>query len=55
MDGNHSAWFILEAENKEEARLVVPPQFRAEARVIGLNKFTIEQMEAILSQHSSQS
>ena len=50
MDGVHSAWLIVEAANKEEARMVVPPQFRSQAKIIGLNKFKLDQIEAILGQ-----
>lgn len=50
MDGTHSAWLIVEAANKEEARLVVPPQFRSQAKIVGLNKFNLEQIEAIIAQ-----
>src|SRR5262245_56132856 len=51
MDGHHSAWMVVEAENKEDARLIVPPQLRAQASIVGLNKFSIEQIESILSRH----
>lgn len=51
MDGVHSAWLIVDAANKDEARLVVPPQYRSEAKIVGLNKFSLEQVEAILGQH----
>ena len=50
MDGVHSAWLTVEAANKEEARMVVPPQFRSQAKVVGLNKFNLEQIEAVLGQ-----
>ena len=51
MDGIHSAWMIVEVASKEEARLVVPPPFRSQAKIVGLNKFTLEQIEAIIGQH----
>lgn len=51
MDGIHSAWMIVEADNKEEARLVVPPPFRSQAKIVGLNQFTLEQIEAVIGQH----
>ena len=53
MDGKHSAWIIMEADSKEEARYVVPPPFRADAIIIGLNKFTMEQVDSILSHHET--
>ncbi|MGH9720491.1 MAG: hypothetical protein ACRD8O_09775 [Bryobacteraceae bacterium] len=50
-DGNHSAWMIVDVDSKEDARAIVPPPFRAETRIIGLNKFTIDEIESILSGH----
>jgi len=50
MDGVHSAWLVVEAANKEEARLVVPPLFRSQAKIVGLNKFDLEQIEAVIDQ-----
>lgn len=47
-DGNHSAWMLVEVDSRDEALSIVPPAFRAEARVIGLSKFTIDQVDAIL-------
>ena len=48
MDGDHCAWFIAEVDSKDEARHLVPPAFRADARVIGLNKFSMEQLGSIM-------
>jgi hypothetical protein len=47
-DGHHSAWMIVDVDSKEDARAIVPPPFRSEARIIGLNKFTIDQINDIL-------
>ena len=51
MDGEHKAWLIVDADSKEEARLIVPPALRPQARIVGLNKFTLEQIDAILARH----
>ena len=51
MDGEHSAWIIVEVDSKEDARQVVPPALRAGAKITGLNKFTMEQIDSIMSQH----
>jgi hypothetical protein len=51
MDGQHSAWIIADVDSKDEARYLVPPAFRADARVIGLNKFSMEQLDSIMSSH----
>ena len=50
-DGVHKAWFIVDVESKEEARAIVPPAFRAEAKVIGLTKFELDKIERYLEQH----
>ncbi len=51
MDGEHKAWIIVDVETKEEARCILPPAFRAQARIVQLNYFTLEEMEAILRRH----
>ena len=52
-DGVHMAWIIVEVGSKEEARAIVPPVFRSQAKVIQLNAFSIEEIEDILRQHES--
>lgn len=50
-DGEHKAWIILEAEDKNEARLVLPPAFRPEARIVGLNRWSMEEIDEWLRHH----
>jgi hypothetical protein len=50
-DGDHRAWMIVEAEDREEARQIVPPPFRATARVVLLSRFRREEIDAILHRH----
>jgi hypothetical protein len=50
-DGVHSAFFTVEADSKEDARLVVPPPFRSDAKIVALNKFTMQQMDQIIATH----
>ncbi|MGE5664953.1 MAG: hypothetical protein ACM31I_11555 [Deltaproteobacteria bacterium] len=51
MDGEHKGWLIVEVETKEEARRILPPAFRNCARIVGLNKFSMEQIGEILLHH----
>lgn len=51
-DGEHSAWMIVDAESQEEARQIVPHPFRPEARVIKLNKFTLEKLNGLMQHHA---
>jgi hypothetical protein len=53
MDGVHKGWIILEAENKEQARNMLPPAYRHQSTVVKLNKFTLEQIDQILMHHTS--
>jgi len=51
MDGEHKAWIIVEVDSKDEARFILPPAYRAQARIVELNKFTLKEIEAILGHH----
>jgi len=51
-DNEHKAWFILDVENKEQAKSVIPPAYRAEAKVTLLSKFRMEEIDEILHEHA---
>ena len=44
-DGVHSAWAIIEAENREHARQIVPWRMREKARIVKLVKFEVADPE----------
>jgi nicotinate-nucleotide pyrophosphorylase len=50
-DGEHKAWIVIEAENKAEARGILPPAFQSQAKIVQLNKFTMEDIAEILEGH----
>lgn len=50
-DGVHKSWMVVEAENKEEARRIVPTLYQKQAKIVQLNAFTPEEIEEILSHH----
>ena len=50
-DGDHTAWMIVEAASKEEAREIVPPPLRDKAYVVELNKFTLESLDEVMRKH----
>ena len=52
-DGVHKAWMIVDVDSKEEARAIVPPAFRAEAKIVRLNSFELEAIERFLARHPS--
>ena len=47
-DGVHKGWIIVEVENKEEARAIVPPAFRSHATIVQLNSFSLDEIETML-------
>jgi hypothetical protein len=51
LDGVHKAWIILEAEDKDEARLVLPPAFRPEAEIVGLNRWSMQEIDELVRHH----
>jgi hypothetical protein len=50
-DGDHKAWIIAEVASKEEARSILPPSLRSQARIVKLNYFTLEEIDDILRHH----
>jgi hypothetical protein len=53
MDGDHTARIVVDVDTKDEARCIVPPAFRQHAKVVGLNQFSIEDVDRILGRHPS--
>ena len=51
-DGEHKAWLIVEVENKEQARQIVPSLFRSVAKIVKLHTFTRTEMENISHVHT---
>ena len=40
LDGEHKAWIIVEVDTKEDALFILPPLYRATAKIIQLTTFT---------------
>ena len=51
MDGEHKAWFILDIDGKEQAQNILPLAFRRKAKIIKLNKFSLDNLEEITPYH----
>jgi hypothetical protein len=47
MDGDHTGWAIIEADNPKEAVMVVPPTQRPSARVVRLKKYSPEEIRSM--------
>lgn len=49
-DGSHSGWLVADVGSRDEAMQIVPPEFRHEARIVELNRFTREQITAWMAE-----
>jgi hypothetical protein len=52
-DGDHRAWIIVEGEDKNEVRTLLPPLYRARARIVALNKFSLAEVDEQLRLHGA--
>ena len=52
-DGDHRAWVVLEVENREEARNVIPPALQGHAKIVQLNTFTRTELDDLLRRHQA--
>jgi hypothetical protein len=52
LDGDHKAWIIAEVDSKEEARSILPPAMRSQAKIVKLNYFTMEELDLLHHQAS---
>jgi hypothetical protein len=50
-DGDHRAWMIVEVGTKDEARNIVPSEFRLRTRVVGLHGFTVAEVAEMRRVH----
>lgn len=50
-DGEHTGWIIVDVDSKEEARAILPPAYRSQAKIIKLNRFTLEELDEIIGHH----
>ena len=50
-DGVHKGWITVEAENKQAARAILPVPYRNQATIVQLNKFGVEEIDALLHDH----
>jgi hypothetical protein len=48
--GEHMGWAILEAGSPDQARSLLPAKMRAKAHVVGVNKFTEEDVKSFHEQ-----
>ena len=50
-DGEHKAWFVADFASKEEARQILPLEFRLHAKIVALERFTLDDLPTTLGYH----
>jgi hypothetical protein len=50
--GHHTAWALVEAQNENAARDLIPKMVRNKAKVTQVEKFTPEQIKDMLKMHA---
>lgn len=50
-DNDHRAWITVDVDSKADALAIVPVAFRADARIISLTKFTMDEIDAVFRRH----
>ncbi len=53
-DGEHKAWLMVDVDCKDDARCIVPPAFRDEARIVQLTRFSLQEAEDMLRTHAKE-
>ena len=52
-DGVHKGWITVEAENKQEARSILPVAYRDQATIVELNKFGMKELDDLIRHHKA--
>ena len=55
LDGVHKAWITVDVANKEQAKAILPTEYRSSAKIVKLNKFNLGEIEELLSHHEGKS
>lgn len=52
-DGVHKAWIIVDMDSKEEARAIIPTEYRNESTVVQLVQFSLDNLDNIAVYHQN--
>ncbi len=51
LDGEHKAWIIVDVDSKEDAQFAIPVAYRSRAKIVKLNKFSLQEIDELLAHH----
>jgi hypothetical protein len=52
-DGVHKGWIMVDADSKDEARMMLPVAYRRQASVVELCKFGVGELDDIIKRHTA--
>jgi len=52
-DGVHVGWLIVDVDSREDAKMIVPPQQRSDARIVELRRWTREEIQEMVKEMAS--
>ena len=52
-DDEHKAWMIVDLENKEQAKSILPLEFRAVAKITSVERLSQADMDTIAKKHNT--
>ena len=52
-DGEHKAWMIIDVDTRADARSILPPNFRPEAKIVKLDRFTLKDVDDVVEEHQA--
>jgi hypothetical protein len=52
-DGDHKAWLMVDVDSKDQARAILPPAYRHDAKIVQLNHFTLGEIDELLRYHGA--
>jgi hypothetical protein len=50
-DGVHKAWVIVDVASKDQAKAIIPAEYRNQSHVIKLTKFSLDKLNNIVIYH----
>jgi hypothetical protein len=53
-DGIHKAWIMVDVDNKDEARNILPLGYRGQATIVELCKFGLKELDDLIKRHEGQ-
>ena len=51
-DGIHKAWVIVDVDSKEEAKAIIPAEYRNQALIVKLTRFSLDNLNNVTAYHS---